>query len=563
MTDKAIRVAVVAAARELFAAHGFRGTTVAMVARRAGVTSRTVRGVVGGPNELLAAVLESSPGSAAAARLGRAAELPGRTPPLSVLVEASHEVFAEPGESWDPLELEALARAREDDELLQIVGRRIESRAANAAAVVAESRATGGIDAALSDEAVVHLSMALSIGLSMLDPVAARRPTAAQWDAMVARIGAAIAPEELLLEPDYEPSARWRVRVDIPERPGAMATLARALGALHILAVGMVVVGTVHGLRTTDLELVAPRHVSEDVILAAVGSVGVNAHITPGSVRSGGEADLPTRMLDAATYLVKNPSAAPMVAAGLVEADHVEVIDATEGVDDRSDVLRLQWTADRHVLLRRDWAPFALAEQWRASALLRLAAAIARRTGDDDSSGWIDPVRGGTVWIRLARPEDAQGVARMHDRCSEGSRFQRYFSLTDWREIQLRRLTGGHRGNSLVAMSRTGDIVALGNVFPEEGGDPGTGEIALIVEDAQQGNGVGTALLQRLLQTAQRIGFSRVVAHVLAENTGMRRLLEGTGLTWTSTVEAGVVSMTAEFPPRRQPAPGPAEPTGP
>ncbi len=97
---------------------------------------------------------------------------------------------------------------------------------------------------------------------------------------------------------------------------------------------------------------------------------------------------------------------------------------------------------------------------------------------------------------------------------------QRYFSLTNWREIQLRRLAGGHRGASLVAMSRAGEIVALGNVFPEAGGDGRTGEVALIVADANQGTGVGTALLARLLQTATRIGFSQVVAHVLADNAG-------------------------------------------
>ena len=149
------------------------------------------------------------------------------------------------------------------------------------------------------------------------------------------------------------------------------------------------------------------------------------------------------------------------------------------------------------------------------------------------------------MWIRLARPEDAQAVAAMHERCSERSRFQRYFSLTEWRDIQLRRLAGGHRGATLVAMSRDGAIVALGNVFPESPDDATTAEIALIVEDAHQGTGVGTALLRRMLQVAPTMGFTEVVAHVLADNAGMKHLLETTGLEWTTTVESGVSSMTA------------------
>jgi RimJ/RimL family protein N-acetyltransferase len=403
------------------------------------------------------------------------------------------------------------------------------------------------VDPALSDNAIVHFSMALSLGLAMLDPIAVHRPSALEWDAMIARIGAAVAPSELLLQPAYEVSERWRVRVDIPDRPGGMSRIIRALGALHVYTVSLGVVGYGPGTRTVDLALIAPEHVSSDVILAAAESAGENAHITAGSPDAG--RDLPTRMLDAATFLVKHPEDAPTVAAGLVEADKVEVIPATEGVDDRADILRLQWTADRHVLLERSWAPFAGAEQARASALLRLSSAIARLAGEADSTGWIDTVRDDTVWIRLARPEDAHAVAEMHERCSERSRFQRYISLTQWRDIQLRRLSGGHRGATLVAMSRDGAIVALGNVFPESPDDATTAEIALIVEDAHQGTGVGTALLRRMLQVTPTMGFTHVVAHVLADNAGMKHLLATTGLTWSTTVEEGVASMTARVAP--------------
>ena len=44
------------------------------------------------------------------------------------------------------------------------------------------------------------------------------------------------------------------------------------------------------------------------------------------------------------------------------------------------------------------------------------------------------------------------------------------------------------------------------------------------------------------------MGFTDVVAHVLAENTGMIRLLERTGLTWETHVSEGVSEMTAVLP---------------
>jgi AcrR family transcriptional regulator/RimJ/RimL family protein N-acetyltransferase len=544
-TEGELRERIVTAAREVYVAHGYAGSTEAIIARQAGVTTRTLRRLFGGRREILVAVLGQSPESQVGLLLEQAAGAPSRTPPLSALIEAAHRLFTAPELSWDPLELEALARARLDPDLHEVATQRVAERSDSAAVLAAYSRQAGGIDPDLSDNAIVHLSMALSVGLAMLDPVSTRRPTALEWDAMIARIGAAVAPEQMLLQPDYEVGTRWRVRVDIPDQPGGLARAVRAFATLHVYTVELVVVGAQAPIRTIDMALIAPPHVSGDVILAAARSAGANAHVTSGSINSG--RDLPTRMLDAATYLIKNPGSAPMVAAGIVEADQVEIIDATEGVDDRADVLRLQWTTDQHVVLKRDWAPFAGAEQSRASALLRLAAAIATRTGDDEAAGWVVAVKDSTVWIRLARPEDASEVAAMHDRCSERSRFQRYFSLTDWRDIRLRRLAGGHRGASLVAMSRDGDIIALGNVFPESGSGGRTGEIALIVQDAAQGTGVGTALLDRLVHTATRIGFEKVVAHVLAENAGMKRLLDATGLTWTTSVEEGVLSMTAEL----------------
>jgi AcrR family transcriptional regulator/GNAT superfamily N-acetyltransferase len=543
-TDEVVRTRILAAAAELFTAEGYGATTVAMVAKRAGVGERAVRRLVGGKRELVEAVLADRGESRVAELVERAAQNPEHTPPLSALIEAAHQLIASPQPSWDSIELEAMARARHDPGLRELAAARLAPRSDNARAVTVASRQAGGVDPDLSDNAVVHLSMALSIGLAMLDPIATARPTALEWDALMARIGAAVAPDELLLEPEYEVTTRWRVRVDIPDRPGGIARMVRALATLHVYTVYLQVVGFAEGTRTIDIGLIAPANVSAEVIRAAAESAGTDAHITSGS--SDANADLLARTLDGATQLVKHPETAPALVAALVAADGVEVIDATAGVDDRADVLRLQWTANQHVLLHRSWAPFARTEQARASAVLRLSAAIARLSGEgaDDAVGWIDQVRDGTVWIRLARPEDADKVAAMHERCSQRSRYQRYFSHQQWRDIQLRRLAGGHRGATLVAMDRDGDIVALGNVFPDSPGNS-SAEIALLVEDAHQGTGVGRALLRRMLQITPGMGFTEVVANVLAGNGGMLHLLESTGLTWTTSITQGVARMTA------------------
>lgn len=548
VSDDKVRARIIDAAAELFAKYGFAGTRIHMVAKAAGVSSQTVRRLTGGRAELFEEVITTRSRSSAAQRVKEAVEDPSAMPPLAVMLAVSQEVFEHPGASWDILELEALTRAHLDEQVREIEIQRMQLRRKNAMALVAHIRDLGGIDSEVSDSALAHLIMALGVGLAMLEPVIEDKPSLKQWNATIAKIGAAMVPQDLELAPLYDAGNPWRVRADIPDKPGTLAKLVRAMGSLHTYSVGVYVIGRDEDYRTIDIALVAPESVTEEVLRAAAMSVGRNVYIGPGSPDDA--LDLPTRILDAATAVVARPDWAPLAARKLVEADEVEVNDATEGEDDSPDVMRLQWTPDQHVVLQRSWAPFAAAERTRASAFLRLSAAIASALGNEDAAAWVEPIKGGHVWIRLARPEDADAIAAMHERSSERSRYQRYFSLTDWRGVRLHRLSGGHRGATLVVMSEDGAIIGLGNVFPDPTEGTGAAEIALIVEDAYQGRGVGKKLLQVLIYFAMRMGFTEVVASVLAENKGMLKLLESSGLDWTTRVEDSVAEMRAPLPLR-------------
>jgi AcrR family transcriptional regulator/RimJ/RimL family protein N-acetyltransferase len=535
------------AAAELFAEHGYGGTKLGMVAQRAGVSPRTVRRLTGGRDELFARVIATKLTSQAADRVAAAASDPEAIPPLAVLVDAAAQIFAAPEFGWSVLELEALTRAHRDDRVRELESARLAERCANMRAVVEQARRAGGLDDAVDSAALAHLALVISVGLAVLDPVS-RRPTSANWNALMGRIGAAVAPVELLLATEHGNRKPWRLRVDIPDRPGALARLIRALSTLHAYVVATSVLAVDDGVRTIDLAVTVQEKVTLETLLAAAMSAGSNVLVADGSADDG--LDLPTRVLDGAAELVTNPGSAPLAAAALVEADRFEVTGATEGEDDAAGVLRLQWTADRHVVLHRGWAPFARAEQTRASALLRLAAAIASSTGDAEALGWVEPVKDdGTVWIRLGRPEDADAVAAMHERCSERTRYRRYLAgVGEWRDLSMRRLAGGHRGATLVVMSEDGSIVGLGNVFPDEPGDAHTAELAELVEDAYQGRGIGTRLLRHMLELAQRLGFQSVSATVLAENAEMLAVMEATGLGWTREQAASVITMRAPLP---------------
>jgi len=207
------------------------------------------------------------------------------------------------------------------------------------------------------------------------------------------------------------------------------------------------------------------------------------------------------------------------------------------GEDSSAKILRLQWTPERHVVLHRVRAPFTKTERNRASALLALVSALAEVRGEPDSYGWRESLDDGrAISIRLSRPEDMTGVEEMHERCSPESRYQRYFTpMNEWREDNLRRISGGHRGATLVVTDIHDQIIAMGNVFPIGPEETDTAEFAVIVDDAWHGSGVGLRLTRHLISVARRMGFARIVAYVLADNAGMLRLLTRTELAWEHT----------------------------
>ncbi|MBY6277158.1 GNAT family N-acetyltransferase, partial [Symbiobacterium thermophilum] len=55
--------------------------------------------------------------------------------------------------------------------------------------------------------------------------------------------------------------------------------------------------------------------------------------------------------------------------------------------------------------------------------------------------------------------------------------------------------------------------------------DEDCAEIALLVRDDCQGEGIGTALGHELVEVARELGYTRLQAYMLAENRAMRRII--------------------------------------
>jgi acetyltransferase len=73
-------------------------------------------------------------------------------------------------------------------------------------------------------------------------------------------------------------------------------------------------------------------------------------------------------------------------------------------------------------------------------------------------------------------------------------------------------------------------IVALAQLTKLHGS--ADAEFAIQVRDAYQGTGLGTELLNTLLSIARNEGIERVLAEIMPENIGMRRICERLGFSF-------------------------------
>ncbi|MFI7044893.1 bifunctional acetate--CoA ligase family protein/GNAT family N-acetyltransferase [Streptosporangium sandarakinum] len=155
---------------------------------------------------------------------------------------------------------------------------------------------------------------------------------------------------------------------------------------------------------------------------------------------------------------------------------------------------------------------------------------------------------GGTAHVRPIHPADADLLRAFYSRLSEESIYFRFFGprprLSD-REIAWFTNVDYTDRVALIATIGT-EMVA---VIRYDRIDPAEAEVAFLVEDAHQGRGVASVLLEHLAATARERGISRFVADVLPANQKMMAVLKQAGYTAQSRFADGVVRMTLDLTP--------------
>src|SRR4051794_21665551 len=156
---------------------------------------------------------------------------------------------------------------------------------------------------------------------------------------------------------------------------------------------------------------------------------------------------------------------------------------------------------------------------------------------------------GGTGRLRPIRPEDADALVAMHARLSPETIYRRFFA--PYPKIQpgdLERFTHLDYDRRVAFILLVDDaLVAVGRYEGVPGSD--VAEVAFVVQDDQQGRGIGSVLLEHLAAAGQERGITRFEADVLTGNRSMLGVFLDAGYTVARNYESGTVRVEFDIAP--------------
>jgi RimJ/RimL family protein N-acetyltransferase len=159
---------------------------------------------------------------------------------------------------------------------------------------------------------------------------------------------------------------------------------------------------------------------------------------------------------------------------------------------------------------------------------------------------------GAAVTVRAIRPDDAPRLQELVSRLSPGSLRSRFLGERRRLKASEARLLAGVDHDTWMA------LVATRGVGPEEQvvavaryatarDQPDLAEVALVVEDAYQGQGLGTFLARRLTRYARAHGVASFQATMYCSNRRMERLLQHMGQIASRRVSSGILAVVVNL----------------
>ncbi|WP_225830356.1 GNAT family N-acetyltransferase [Streptomyces sp. NK08204] len=164
---------------------------------------------------------------------------------------------------------------------------------------------------------------------------------------------------------------------------------------------------------------------------------------------------------------------------------------------------------------------------------------------------------GGTARVRPITVDDADRLVSFYEQVSDESKYYRFFA--PYPRLSAKDV---HRFTHHDFVDRVGLAATIGGEFIATvrydrigpGGTPASApadeaEVAFLVQDAHQGRGVASALLEHIAAVARERGIRRFAAEVLPANTKMIKVFTDAGYTQKRSFEDGVVRLEFDLEP--------------
>ncbi|MGW6746494.1 bifunctional acetate--CoA ligase family protein/GNAT family N-acetyltransferase [Streptomyces sp. NPDC055025] len=164
---------------------------------------------------------------------------------------------------------------------------------------------------------------------------------------------------------------------------------------------------------------------------------------------------------------------------------------------------------------------------------------------------------GGTARIRPITTDDAERLVSFYEQVSDESKYYRFFA--PYPRLSAKDV---HRFTHHDQVDRVGLAVTVGGEFIatvrydriDDRGRPASApadeaEVAFLVQDAHQGRGIASALLEHIAAVARERGIRRFAAEVLPANAKMIKVFRDAGYTQKRSFEDGSVRLTLDLEP--------------
>lgn len=215
--DATTRHRLLDAAAEVFCERGYEGTTVAEVARRAGLTTGAIYANFRDKAELLLQTIEQ--GSAAVVGEMEAARKAGVSAADRFLLMARRMVTDR--DQTELLLVEMFAAARREPDVGARTVEALEAMEAELGSMVEQAKRDGDIDPAWDTALLARFCLALGVGFNHLVVAGMRDPDAAAWTALMSRVVTAVGPGSVPATRGGHAGRNRAARTRRPDRPPA------------------------------------------------------------------------------------------------------------------------------------------------------------------------------------------------------------------------------------------------------------------------------------------------------------------------------------------------------